>query len=133
MFHGRHVPWQPFAGFGRTDFEALRHDCEGFRILFRCQERVLRLSFAKPLLLRLTPDASWMAVAEEAGEKDLPPFSRVEDSALLAEFRRSSRGQNRGRAITHYAMYSATGTCIDVLSAEEPTAEPLPGPYNGET
>ncbi|MCB1582552.1 MAG: hypothetical protein KDI92_05755 [Xanthomonadales bacterium] len=128
MWIGTYFKWDPipvYAGM-RFDVEAVHDDWEGFRIWFRPHNQT------KPMLIARFEDELFYASSDEgdrlSGAKndiwdEFPHlFWKVDESELINEFVRQSKGIRDGSAIQHYCFMSCN-QCVDVLSLSEPKFE----------
>lgn len=124
MYQGRYVRWNPVPEHEgkRMYCEAVHDDRKGFRIWLSSDPRsgMLVVSFPHVLFYANSDEGKRLSPVENDAELAFPHvFWKVENSALVAEFHRQSRGTAEGLAITHYAFLSSS-TCVDVLAIEDP-------------
>lgn len=87
---------------------------------------MLVVSFPHALFHANSDEGKRLSLVENDAELTFPHvFWKVENSALVAEFHRQSRGTAEGLGITHYAFLSSTA-CVDVLAIEDPTFKGAP-------
>ena len=128
MWQGRYVSWNPIAiekssKWGNLFVEAIHDDWEGFRIWLRPENRnqgLVIVRFEAVLMYVNSDESDRLSVVEVEKNRVLNQgFWRVENSALVKEFKRQGAGISDEDNITHY-VFITYSDCIDVLSMLEP-------------
>lgn len=131
MWLGTYIRWNPILAYEgkRFEIEAVHDDWEGFRIWFKPHDTtkpMLIANFDSELFYSSSDEGDRLSSVNNDISSQLPHlFWKVEDSALVTEFKRQTGGVRNDDAIVHYCFLSCN-QCIDVLCTTEPKFSGVP-------
>ena len=125
MWNGTYIRWNPLPRLdgARVYCEAVHDDWEGFRIWLRPEEHhlgIIVVRFESRLFYTNSDEGDRLSAVSNQQELQFPhAFWIVQDSALVAEFRRQAAGVRDDDNLVHYAFLTCND-CIDVIAIGEP-------------